>query len=168
MVHELAWVWVWHDLDVTLKVTSRVAEIFSNHQQKIGDNERGGQLFVDISCADGLWLADATLPHPDDQASTSWLIFDSDRCKQEIISANQQGLRLVGYWHTHPEKTPNLSSQDIKSFNEFSLKNSDQLACPLAIIVGNGNNKNSVRVWSMQGKKFILGTLIDEIITPTN
>lgn len=160
MDDELAWVWAWNDLDVKLKVSSKVEKVFSNYRQKIGEYERGGQLFIDINRADGLWLVDATLPHPDDRAGRSWLILDSVRCRQEILSANQKGLRLVGYWHTHPEIVPNLSSQDIKSFNEFSLKNSEHLACPLAIIVGNGHNENSIRAWSLQNKKFILGSLI--------
>ncbi len=162
MIPELAWVWEWNSLGVKLNVASTVADIFSGHQQKVGENERGGQLFVDINRTDGLWLAEGTSPHKNDRAGTNWLNLDPHRCKQEILLANQQGLILVGYWHTHPELIPNLSLQDMISFREFSLKNSKYLSCPLAIIVGNGKVADSVRAWSLQNNQFLLGTMINK------
>lgn len=159
MNSELAWIWEWDNLGVKLNVASNVADVFSGHQQKIGENERGGQLFVDINRTDGLWLSEATSPHKNDHAGTCWLNLDPSRCKQEIRLANKQGLILVGYWHTHPEHIPNLSPQDIRSFREFSLKNSKYLSCPLAIIVGNGKEANSVRAWSLQNSQFLLGVI---------
>ena len=154
---DLAWIWEWKNLGVELNVSVDVADIFLGHRQKIGENERGGQLFVDLNLEDGLWLSEATLPHKNDRAGLSWLHLNPSRCKQEVLSANQRGLRLVGYWHTHPELVPNLSQQDIRSFREFSLKNSEYLSCPLAIIVGTGQEANSIRAWSLQSDKFILG-----------
>lgn len=162
MKAELAWIWEWEKLRVKLKVTKSVADIFLDCRQDLGENERGGQLFVDVSQSDGLWLSRATLPHKNDRSGTTWLSLDQSRCKEEIKIANKQGLRLVGYWHTHPELIPNLSPQDIRSFREFSITNSKYLSCPLAIIVGNGKEANSIRAWSLQNKNFILGSRITD------
>jgi len=160
MNHKLAWVWKWDKLEVELNVPSTVADFFNEYRQKKGEHERGGQLFVDVNSEDGLWLSEATSPHKDDFAGPTWLHLDPKRCKKEILTANQQGLILVGYWHTHPESIPSLSPQDISSFRKFSLKNVEYLSCPLAVIVGNGQNADSIRAWSLQSNDFILGSII--------
>jgi proteasome lid subunit RPN8/RPN11 len=87
------------------------------------------------------------------------LELDANRCKQEAIEYQNQGLVLVGYWHTHAELTPNLSSQDIKSFREFSRNNISSLPNPLAVIVGNGSNGDTIRAWSFQENGMILASL---------
>ncbi|WP_407324434.1 Mov34/MPN/PAD-1 family protein [Acinetobacter pittii] len=163
MKPELAWIWEWENLSVRLKVDKNVADIFLHFRQDLGGNERGGQLFVDINQSDGLWLSRATLPNKMDRSGTTWLSLDQNRCKEEIKIANKQGLRLVGYWHTHPELIPNLSPQDIKSFREFSQKNSKYLSCPLAVIVGNGTETNSIRAWSLQNNRFLLGLMKNRV-----
>jgi len=87
------------------------------------------------------------------------LELDNNRCKQEALEYQNQRLVLVGYWHTHAELTPNLSPQDIKSFREFSRKNISSLPNPLAVIVGNGSNGDTIRAWSLQENGFIQATL---------
>ncbi|AVI31426.1 hypothetical protein CSB70_0598 [Acinetobacter baumannii] len=157
--YDLAWEWRWKTLDVELKVSTEVVDIFFSHQQKLKEDEKGGQLFIDTSMSDGLWLAVATPPHNADLSGPTWLELDANRCKQEAIEYQNQGLVLVGYWHTHAELTPNLSPQDIKSFREFSRKNISSLPNPLAVIVGNGSNGDTIRAWSLQENGFIQATL---------
>ena len=62
VIYDLAWEWRWKTLDVELKVSTKVVDIFFSHQQKLKEDEKGGQLFIDTSMSDGLWLAVATPP----------------------------------------------------------------------------------------------------------
>ncbi|WP_288499727.1 Mov34/MPN/PAD-1 family protein [uncultured Acinetobacter sp.] len=146
-------------LNVELKVSTQVVDIFFSHQQKLNEDEKGGQLFIDTSMSDGLWLAVATSPHNADRSGPTWLELDANRCKQEALEYQKQGFVLVGYWHTHTELTPNLSPKDIKSFREFSRNNIRSLPNPLAVIVGNGANNDTIRAWSFQKNEMILASL---------
>ena len=159
MIYDLAWEWRWKTLDVELKVSTKVVDIFFSHQQKLKEDEKGGQLFIDTSMSDGLWLAVATPPHKADRSNPTWLELDVNRCKQEVLEYQNQGLVLVGYWHTHAELTPNLSPQDIKSFREFSRNNINSLPNPLAVVVGYGSTGDTIRAWSFQENGMILASL---------
>lgn len=107
--------------------------------------ERGGQLFVNPVDPKGLLLALATLPHRADRSGWSWLELDAARCRQEIQAANEQGLRLVGYWHTHPQSVPVISPADIGSFSKFAARYTQDLPHPIAIIVGKSENQKVSR-----------------------
>lgn len=159
MSYDLAWEWRWKTLNVELKVSTEVADIFFAHQQKLKEDEKGGQLFIDTSMSDGLWLTVATPPHNADRSGPTWLELDINRCKQEVLEYQNQGLVLVGYWHTHAELTPNLSPQDIKSFREFSRNNINSLPNPLAVVVGYGSTDDTIRAWSFQENGMILASL---------
>jgi len=143
MILKSEWKWRWDFFDVTIIVSDLVADTFKRHVQFSNDFERGGQLFVDLTMADGLWLSEASLPHPDDAAGVDWLHLNQERCTAEIINANQRGLRLVGYWHTHPENIPTISPQDVMSFRKFSALNSTLLQNPLVVVVG----RHAVDAW---------------------
>jgi len=143
MILKSEWKWRWDFFDVTIIVSNIVADTFKRYVQSTNDSERGGQLFVDLTMGDGLWLAEASAPHPDDIAGVDWLQLNQERCAVEIVNANQRELRLIGYWHTHPENTPTISPQDIISFRKFSAANSEQLQNPLVVVVG----RQSVNAW---------------------
>lgn len=132
----MAWVWKWEKMNVSLNVSQYVAEAFLHHRQGLKENEKGGQLFVDLTRADGLWLVQASEPNLSDSSGRHWLSLDQSRCSKEIEIANKKGLRLIGYWHTHPEKNPKISPKDIESFKRFSKENIDNLRSPLVVIVG--------------------------------
>ena len=138
--------WHWPSLKIDLLIAKAVIDIFTENRQTKNNKERGGQLFIDLSFPKGLLVAVATPPHPKDYATTHSLFLDSARCCEEIKFFNDKGLRLVGYWHTHPELDPLLSSQDLRSFQKFSNENSNKLPYPLAVIVG----LSRLRVWSMR------------------
>jgi len=145
----IAWTWYWDSLGVKLHVTSKVAATFWQYRQNRLRHERGGQLFVDPNRSEGLVLVDATPPHPRDKAGWSWLELDDDRCSNEIARANGRGLRLVGYWHTHPESIPHISRQDIKSFKRLAMRKDSQLPQPLAVIVGRKATSIGSKAWSI-------------------
>jgi hypothetical protein len=144
-------VWRWPELDTDLLVVPEVASMLQQHRQgRWWGPELGGQLFVDVDSPHGLRLALATSPSSLDRASRHWLELDADRCRAEVVRANAIGLRLVGYWHTHPQWLPALSPRDILSFERFSSLNALALPHPLAVIVGWAPGITGIRAWSMR------------------
>ena len=106
-------------------------------------------MFVDLEQPAGVLLALATPPHPADRAGRHWLELDPDRCRDEIVRANDKGLRLVGYWHTHPQRVPCVSPQDLSSFSRFANQHGAQLPHPIAVIVGTSQAAEGIRAWSL-------------------
>jgi len=83
---------------------------------------------------------------------------DAERCRQEIQDANDQGLRLVGYWHTHPQSVPTISSADVGSFSRFAARYTQDLPHPIAIIVGKSEKPEGIKAWSFRGGRYIEAT----------
>ncbi|CDH26271.1 hypothetical protein [Xenorhabdus bovienii] len=156
-----AWTWRWPGLDLDLMVSSTVASVFQRHTQDKFSTERGGQLFVDPGCPDGLMLSLATLPHHADKTGRTWLELDTERCKEEIEQGNKLGLWLVGYWHTHPQLIPQISPADISSFVRFARRYKNELPYPVAIIVGTSPAPDGIKVWSFRAEGHIEGIRID-------
>jgi hypothetical protein len=155
---DIAWRWTWPEVDSELLISQSVANVLSNYRQRGFATERGGQLFVDRTCPSGLLLALATPPHRADRAGRTWLELDTERCRQEVISANTLGLRLVGYWHTHPQTVPTLSSTDAGSFSNFTARYAQDLPHPLAIIVGKSPKPEGIKAWSFREGRYIEAT----------
>lgn len=143
-----SWQWHWPVLDISVNVSKQACDIFqSNRQSGWFARETGGQLFMGIDHLGEFWLF-ATPPHMLDKSGKTWLELDASRCKAEIIEANASGLRLVGYWHTHPQEVPALSTQDVVSLTVFSNRNKDILQNPVAVIVGRSTKNEGIRAWS--------------------
>lgn len=160
-VIDIAWSWKWPDLDSEILVSASVAEVLNQHRQMGLNPERGGQLFVDLQNPIGPVLADASTPNPADKAGRSWIDIDSSRCRREIVHANSRGLRLVGYWHTHPQIIPHLSQIDMESFRRFSTAYRQKLPHPIAVIVGTSREAAGIRVWSFRDGGYIEGVRSD-------
>lgn len=146
----IAWSWCWPGINSCLSVSRSVADVFDLYRQGSWRAERGGQLFVDLSNPNGLVMTLATPPHPKDRAGRTWLELDGERCQREIESANAKGLRLVGYWHTHPQTIPVISPTDITSFSRFARRYSNELPHPIAVIVGLSQEAHGIKAWSFR------------------
>ncbi|MFJ5440991.1 Mov34/MPN/PAD-1 family protein [Pectobacterium sp. CHL-2024] len=151
----IAWQWSWPKLHTPLLVSQEVANLLESYRQKRFEVERGGQLFVDPSSTTGLVLALATPPHKDDRAGRTWLDLNAHRCRKEIERANAVGLRLVGYWHTHPQSIPMISPTDIGSFSRFAAHYTQELPYPMAIIVGNSSSRDGIKAWSFRDGQYV-------------
>jgi hypothetical protein len=147
----IAWEWRWPGIDLRLSVSHSVADVLNQYRQKSQSSERGGQLFVDLSNPYGLIMSLATRPHLRDRAGWTWLELDEERCRQEIESANAEGLRLVGYWHTHPQTIPAISPTDISSFSRFAARYAKELPHPIAVIVGLSPSPSGIKAWLFRG-----------------
>ncbi|WOB51312.1 Mov34/MPN/PAD-1 family protein [Xanthomonas hydrangeae] len=150
-IKEVVWAWSWPSVEGTLLVPGCLLAMLSTHRQRAWNSERGGQLFVDPNDPRGAVLAVATPPHPKDRAGWAWLELDPERCKSEVQAFNDKGLRLVGHWHTHPQKIPKISPTDIKSITQFAQLNSSILPNPLAVIVGQSNQPGGIQAWLFHG-----------------
>lgn len=142
--------WHWPTLGIELIVPPSIASVFDTHRQRFFQKERGGLLFVDLRDPRGLLLASASPPHPADRAGWFELVIDEHRGRAEIEHANAKGLRLIGYWHTHPQNTPELSMADLASFRALAAGNPIDLPLPVAVIVGRSSSKEGIRAWSIR------------------
>jgi hypothetical protein len=150
------WSWSWPQLDVVMRVGAATARIFEASRQRWYQRERGGQLFADISDPNGLNLI-VSPPHASDGSGHTWLEFNERRCQNEIEEANAKGFRLIGYWHTHPQRIPQMSPRDLASFNEFALRNKEGLPNPIAVIVGTARVPQGIRAWSVRPEGLLEG-----------
>lgn len=162
-MNEIAWRWAWPDMNAELQVRRQVSDMFCHYRQSQGENERGGQLFVDPAHPGGIVLCHASAPHPTDRAGRSWLELNSARCSTEIESANRKGLRLVGYWHTHPQTIPHISEADIASFARFARQYARDLPHPLAVIVGTSPSPNGIKAWIFRDGRYLEAVYITSV-----
>ena len=151
----IAWQWSWPGLNTPLLVSKEAASVLESYRQKRFEVERGGQLFVDPSSSIGLVLTLATPSHKDDRAGRTWLDLNARRCREEIEQANATGLRLVGYWHTHPQRIPMISPTDVQSFFQFAAHYTQELPHPMAIIVGNSSSPDGIKAWSFRDGHYV-------------
>lgn len=96
--------------------STSASQTLALHQQlHFWQNERGGVLLASsVGASDGVVeVVRVTPPHRHDRAGWYWLKLDHARVLNEIQGAFDLGLHFVGYWHTHPQARPQLSSQDV-------------------------------------------------------
>ena len=141
----IAWQWSWPGLNTPLLVSKEAASVLESYRQKRFEVERGGQLFVDPSSSIGLVLT----------LGRTWLDLNARRCREEIEQANATGLRLVGYWHTHPQRIPMISPTDVQSFSQFAAHYTQELPHPMAIIVGNSSSPDGIKAWSFRDGHYV-------------
>lgn len=154
------WGWRWPDIDAELLLSKAASDVFAHARQLDGMTERGGQLFVNPTHPSGIVLSLATPPHPADRVGRTWLELNADRCMKEIKEANEQGLRLIGYWHTHPQAIPQISPADISSFARFAQRYERELPHPVAVIVGTSPIAGGIKAWSFHTGKCIEATQV--------
>lgn len=123
---------------VTVRFAPQVLKVFNAHRQRGWfRKEAGGQLFADI---DGeIWsVVAATGPRSTDRRGR--FHFWPDR-RAEQIEINQHfeaGLQYVGDWHTHPEKVPSPSRDDLFSIENVVRESTFYTPGLLLCIVGLG------------------------------
>lgn len=152
------WGWRWPDINAELLLSKEACDVFAYARQLDGMTERGGQLFVNPEHPCGIVLSLATPPHSSDRARRTWLELNAERCMKEIKEANEQGLRLIGYWHTHPQSIPQISPTDISSFAQFARRYAQELPYPVAVIVGTSSAANGIKAWSFHAGKYLEAT----------
>lgn len=122
---------------IEIELSKSVSALLSQNRQKgFWSRERGGLLFASAGKDEIVRVCEATPPHPRDTCYRARLALDVSRCHQEIKEANDRGLWFVGYWHTHPERYPHISGDDITAFSANLRSPRIGITALLAIIVG--------------------------------
>ena len=132
------------DGTLTVELTAKVITLMAQHRQlRFWHRERGGLLFASsIGALDGrVALAEASPPHSRDRSGRTWLELDHQRCIEEIRDCFARGLHFVGYWHTHPERYPRLSSQDAVALRPLVNDPGIDLVRLIMIVVGNSREE---------------------------
>lgn len=123
--------------DLIVSIAPPVLRLFEGSRQRLWQRERGGVLFAEsIGTSGRLEIVEATVPHADDRSGWNWLTLDHQRCLDEISDRYTRGLHFVGYWHTHPERTPRPSARDITVLQHNLLEGGVPLQKLIAVIVG--------------------------------
>lgn len=126
---------------LTVDFSTATAATFASHQQhRFWQNERGGVLLASsVGATDGyVEVMEATPPHRLDRAGWSWLELNQARVLSNIHDGFARGLHFVGYWHTHPEAHPRLSSQDVAAMMPV-IRGADLDLLRVVMVVVGGN-----------------------------
>lgn len=134
-----------------IELTHSVVELLASFRQtRWLEAERGGLLFANPDHDDRVVVDVASPPHPNDRATRNSLALNHDRCIAEILRANQDGRWFVGYWHTHPEKHPRISSVDRASFERNLRAGGHQLSALLAVLVGTARGTDGLAAYMIR------------------
>lgn len=137
------------DGTLLVELGDQVITLMAQHRQlRFWHRERGGLLFASsIGDSDGrVLVTEASPPHVRDRSGRTWLELDHQRCIEEIRDRFARRLHFVGYWHTHPERHPRLSSQDAIALRPLAEDPGIDLARLIMIVVGNSREELSFDV----------------------
>lgn len=111
-------------------------------QRRFWQPEVGGLLFApSVGSSDGrVHITKVSGPHASDRGKRYSLFLDHKLCLSEIEIQFTKGLHFVGYWHTHPETLPALSSVDKKAFRKVLRNGGLQVERFIAVVVGLQDN----------------------------
>lgn len=124
------------EIALTVTLSPAVIEWFKQHRQTSWKHpEAGGQLFGLVN--NNLWIVEAcTGPRPTDIRASFRYCPDVSVENQEIMQMYNRGLHFLGDWHTHNQKQPKPSQQDIMSTLRCYYKSITELPGFLMIVVG--------------------------------
>lgn len=122
--------------DFTVTLSQSIVPWFTQQRQRcLAHPEAGGQLFGYVSPK--RWhIETCTGPRPSDQRSPWRYTPDTLAENAEIITMYEQGLHFLGDWHTHFQKTPLPSQQDIVTTQRCYRGSNTELPGFLLIVVG--------------------------------
>lgn len=137
------------DSSIRVSVGDRCIEHWFRHRQRrFWQREAGGLLFAPtVGSSDGeVMIETVTGPHSTDSRTRYSLQLDHGRCLADINEQFERGMNFVGYWHTHPEAYPRLSSIDRRAFMKNLAAGGIDLARMLAVVVGKGDDYSTVHI----------------------
>lgn len=150
--------------NINLTFTKDVLDLFKSHKQlSIRDLEAGGQLFAYFGDNRNVLISKATGLRPGDKRGRFLFWPNRRRERKEIKDLFAQGYHYVGDWHTHPQRIPTPSEQDIKSAFECYEKSQHNLKHFIMVIVGTDNFPNGISV-SIHNSETIIPCTLESFI----
>lgn len=129
-------------------IESQVVDyLIKNHQRHAWCSEAGGQLFGVIS-SQTLTIKCASGPYPKDDRGPRHYRSHPQSAQRELVRQNKLGNVYLGEWHTHSEKKPKVSQDDVDSMKR--IMNHSKLAINglLLLIVGQNLLDKGIKVYS--------------------
>ena len=121
---------------VMIDISSDLIAHFDTHRQIERGYEVGGQLFARFPSASWVAIEKITGPRNNDRKFPCFFKPNAKSEQNEINDHFKQGYHFVGDWHTHPEKHPSPSSEDIANIARIYQKSKHTLNSFILIIVG--------------------------------
>jgi integrative and conjugative element protein (TIGR02256 family) len=112
-----------------------VLAIFQRYRQVGTGREAGGQLFAAFN-GKTMSIESATEPNRWDRRGRFSFMPSRIRERMDIRRMHKRNLHYVGDWHTHPERLPRPSSQDLRSIAECFEKSIKDIGTFLLVVVG--------------------------------
>lgn len=141
---------VWYKLPKNeghLEFPAHILEYMSKYQQTcFWHKEAGGQLFWEYTNEGKKRVSAITGPRNTDQRSRYRYKPDHTKEQREIDEFYNQGLYLLGDWHTHAQKAPKPSTDDIHAIQEIFSRSINPGAGLLLVIVGTAPIRTSINV----------------------
>jgi integrative and conjugative element protein (TIGR02256 family) len=131
---------------VTIIFSPEVIKHFSLHRQIERIYEIGGQLFACFLPTGEVLIEKITGPREADTKLLNFFKPNKRLEQQEIDSLFKEGYHYVGDWHTHPEKLPSPSSEDINNIGNIFRKSRHSLNHFILVIVGQEEAPNGLYV----------------------
>lgn len=126
-------------------------------QTQLWHKEAGGQLFASINGAD-IVVCEATGPRSTDKRGRFFYEPDMASEQSEIEDMFSRGLHYVGDWHTHPERFPKPSRQDMTTMESRVKLSRHHFAGFIFVIVGKSPSPEGLAVIVHDGQN---GYLLD-------
>ena len=127
------------------ELSTATLEIFNRYRQDHASLEAGGLLFAEFRLPDIL-ITEASRPNKQDKRTRNRFIPARKPRKRLIEQRFNEGLHLVGEWHTHPQERPVPSPIDLESMQDSFSKSKHELNAFLLVIVGSSRPELSLWV----------------------
>jgi len=119
-----------------VELSEDVLDTLSRYRQiKASSSEAGGQLFASFD-GDRMVILRATEPTAKSRRGRTFFWPSRQDEQKEIKALFAEGLHYVGDWHSHPELSPEPSSDDIDKILGIFGNSKHDLNCMVMLIVG--------------------------------
>lgn len=128
--------------------------LIKNRQRHEWCSEAGGQLFGTIS-SQTITVKCASGPYPKDERGPRHYRSHPKSAQRELIRQNKLGNTYLGEWHTHAERKPKASQDDVdtmKKISEYSKLATNGL---LLIILGQELSSNAISIYSYMNNDLV-------------
>jgi integrative and conjugative element protein (TIGR02256 family) len=141
-----------------------VLEYLAEHRQtQLWKPEAGGQLFGRLSKY-ALQVELATGPYPADLRSRSSYRSHPRAAQEKILTQRKLGLYYCGDWHTHPERYPSASSEDLTTISTVAARSDLRLSCVVMVIQGTEIGPEGLAVYSSNGDVPVKWTIAEKML----
>lgn len=137
-----------NDFSQNIFIESQVVDyLIKNRQRHAWCSEAGGQLFGTIS-SQTITIKCASGPYPKDDRGPRHYRSHPKSAQRELARQNKLGNVYLGEWHTHAEKKPKASQDDVDAMKRIMEHSRLAINGLLLLIVGQGLSDKGISIYS--------------------